>query len=111
MIRILLLFFSIALASATTCSQLKGIYSDASCCSNGNADTCLRQIPLCSASGVSNGYVCVDSSGNIVVKGLLDAFAFPGDKITLKKSIIPDTNAAYDLGSAEYKIRHQYLSN
>jgi hypothetical protein len=25
--------------------------------------------------------------------------------------IIPDTNAAYDLGSAEYKIRHLYLSD
>lgn len=111
MLRILLLLLSIVSASATTCSQLKGIYSDASCCSNSNADTCLRQIPLCSASGVSNGHVCVDSSGNIVVKGLLDAFAFPGNQITLKKHLIPDTNAAYDLGSAEYKIRYQFLSN
>ena len=109
MLRILLLLLSIVSASATTCSQLKGIYSDASCCANSNADTCLRQIPLCADS--SNGHVCVDTSGNIVVKGLLDAFAFPGNQITLKKSIIPDTNAAYDLGAAEYKIRHQYLSN
>ena len=109
MIRTFLFFILIAYASATTCSQLKTMYSDLSCCSNQNTDTCLRQIPLCSA--VDNGYVCVDANGKIVVKGLLDAFAFPGDKITLKKSIIPDTNAAYDLGSAEYKIRHQYLSN
>lgn len=30
---------------------------------------------------------------------------------TMTSSIIPDTNAQYDLGSAEYKIRHLYLSN
>jgi len=29
----------------------------------------------------------------------------------LDTSIIPDTNASYDLGSAEYKIRHLYLSD
>ena len=30
---------------------------------------------------------------------------------TMTSSIIPDTNAAYDLGSAENKIRHLYLSD
>ena len=30
---------------------------------------------------------------------------------TMTSSIIPDTNAAYDLGNAEYKIRHLFLSN
>ena len=30
---------------------------------------------------------------------------------TMTSSIIPDTNAQYDLGSAEYKIRHLYLSD
>ena len=29
----------------------------------------------------------------------------------LATNIIPDTNAAYDIGSAEYKIRHLYLSD
>ena len=29
----------------------------------------------------------------------------------MKASIIPDTNAAYDIGSAEYKVRHLYLSD
>lgn len=29
----------------------------------------------------------------------------------LDSHIIPDTNATYDIGSAEYKIRHFYLSN
>ena len=31
--------------------------------------------------------------------------------ITMGTSFIPDTNAQYDLGSAEYKIRHLYLSD
>jgi hypothetical protein len=30
---------------------------------------------------------------------------------TMVSSIIPDTNSQYDLGSAEYKIRHLYLSD
>lgn len=30
---------------------------------------------------------------------------------TMSGHIIPDTNSAYDLGSAEYKIRHLYLSS
>ena len=30
---------------------------------------------------------------------------------TLTSHIIPDTNAAYDLGNAEYKIRHLFLSD
>ena len=33
-----------------------------------------------------------------------------GSQLDLVGSIIPDTNAAYDLGNAEYKIRHLYLS-
>lgn len=33
-----------------------------------------------------------------------------GSQLDLVGSIIPDTNAAYDLGSAEYKIRHLFLS-
>ena len=31
--------------------------------------------------------------------------------ITMGTSFIPDTNAQYDLGSAEFKIRHLYLSD
>lgn len=30
---------------------------------------------------------------------------------TVDGSLIPDTNAQYDLGSAEYKFRHLYLSD
>ena len=32
-------------------------------------------------------------------------------QFTLGGHILPDTNASYDLGSAEYKIRHLFLSN
>ena len=33
------------------------------------------------------------------------------NSISIDTHIIPDTNAAYDLGNAEYKIRHLYLSS
>lgn len=33
------------------------------------------------------------------------------NQITISNHIIPETNATFDLGSAEYKIRHLYLSN
>ena len=106
MLRLIIILFLISTSAATTCSQLQTIYSDTNCCSNQNVDTCFRQIPLCST--VTNGRVCVDTGGDIVVKGLLDAFEFPGNQITLKKHIIPDTTSTYDLGNAEYKIRYLF---
>jgi len=36
---------------------------------------------------------------------------FENNNIRIDASIIPDTNSAYDLGSAEKKIRHLYLSD
>ena len=61
---------------------------------------------------VGAGEVCVDGNNKIVVKGLSDAFDFSNtNHITLKKSIIPDGNAVYDLGNAEKKIRHLFLSD
>ena len=33
------------------------------------------------------------------------------NNISIDTHIIPDTNAAYDLGNAEYKIRHLFLSD
>ena len=58
---------------------------------------------------VEAGQVCVGTNNKIFVKGLLDAFEFTNtNHITLKKSIIPDTNNAYDLGNAEYKVRDIY---
>jgi hypothetical protein len=34
-----------------------------------------------------------------------------GSQLNLTGSIIPTTNSQFDLGSAEFKIRHLYLSN
>ena len=41
----------------------------------------------------------------------LDYISESSNQITISNHIIPDTNAAYDLGSAEYKIRHLFLSD
>ena len=57
----------------------------------------------------TNGKVCSD--GEIIVKGFLEALGFESYRLVLKKSIIPDTNAAYDLGNAEYKIRYFFESS
>ena len=45
--------------------------------------------------------------GNLAVSNIYDV----DGTIGLTSSIIPTTNAQYDLGSAEYKIRHLYLSD
>ena len=50
--------------------------------------------------------------GDDGTKGAKGATGSGGDMGgTMTSSIIPDTNAAYDLGSAEYKIRHLFLSD
>lgn len=67
-------------------------------------------VPNCASA--SAGDICHDSTANkLIMKGFNDAFGLETNKITLKKSIIPSTNSQFDLGSAEYKIRHLYLSN
>jgi hypothetical protein len=40
-----------------------------------------------------------------------DGRAITFNSATMKGHILPDTNAAYDFGSAEYKIRHLFLSD
>lgn len=72
---------------------------------------------------VQNG---LDVTGDANVSGTVTANAFVGDGSgltgisggssstvsgTVDGHLIPDTNAAYDLGNAEYKFRHLYLSN
>ena len=71
MLRIILLFILFYTASATTCSQLKTIYSDAACCANSNTDTCLRTIPICASA--DNGALCTDLSDNTIIKGGVSA--------------------------------------
>lgn len=51
----------------------------------------------------SNGLENVDVNGVVSPVG--------NDLTTLDQSIIPDTNQVYDLGSAEKKFRHLYLSS
>jgi len=71
MLKVVLLFLLFSLASATTCSQLKTIYSDAACCANSNSDTCLRTIPVC--ADADNGEICTDLSDHAIIKGGVSA--------------------------------------
>lgn len=122
------LVFCVGFASAS-CGDIRMDYARAGCCTGSD---CEVSIPDCSATSIgkvcfdgtdvivkgfnipdcsntTSGKVCTD--GDLVVKGLLDALGFESDRLVLKKSIIPDTNNAYDLGSAEYKIRDIYESD
>lgn len=123
----------IASALAASCGDLRVDYARQGCCAGSD---CEMSIPDC--ANTSNGKVCYDgtdvvvkglsnilsipdctnatngkvcSDGEIIVKGLLDALGFESDRLVLKKHIIPDTNAAYDLGNAEYKIRYLFESD
>ena len=108
----LILSFSVSnnTVGAVTCPQLRSIYSASECCSSNNNALCLQELPACSNASVVAGQVCL-INGNAFVKGLSEAFDLSGSSIGLKKSIVPDTNAQFDLGSAEYKIRHLFLSD
>ena len=63
----------------------------------------------------ANGGIVIESSVGRLEYSTADDWVFnapvtlPG--ATISGHIIPDTNAAYDLGSAEKKFRHLYLSN
>lgn len=105
MLRIL---FLLPVAQAVTCAKIRTIYSENSCCNDDSDAQCLQEIPDC--SGVEYGQVCIDN-GKIYVKGLNEAFGFSDNHIILKKHIVPDTNGAYDFGSAEYKIRHLFKTD
>ena len=63
--------------------------------------------------------MCHDDD-TVVVKGLAEvivalkaAFEISTDStiVGLRKHLVPTTNTAYDIGSAEFKVRHFYLSD
>lgn len=101
------LLFLFAPVVAQTCTEMKVAYQDSGCCTS-NSTSCTVAIPHC--DNTDSGKVCYDGS-DIVVKGLLESLGFGTSAITLKKHIIPDANAAYDLGNAEFKVRHLFLSD
>lgn len=50
--------------------------------------------------------------GNQIADGTVQGVDIDWDpSLTMKGHIIPDSNASYDLGNAEYKIRHLFLSD
>ena len=55
-----------------------------------------KKVAISSFNQIRSGTEYIDISNN---------------KINFNGSLIPDTNSSYDLGSAEYKIRHLYLSS
>ena len=110
--RVIALLLSASYAYALTCTEIRATYNDQECCSDSNSDTCLRALPLCTDASVVAGQVCTDADGKAFVKGLNDALDLSdANKLLLKKSLIPDGNALYDIGEAENKIRHFYLSD
>ena len=66
-------------------------------------------------TGAVTGNLTGDVSGNLTgdVSGNLtgDVTGNLTGSVYLTGHIIPDTHSVYDIGSAEYKIRHMYLSN
>ena len=71
MIRTLVFYLLFSVSYATTCSQLKTLYSDLTCCGNPTVDTCLRTIPLCASA--ANGEICTDTSDHAIIKGGVSA--------------------------------------
>lgn len=98
-----------------SCDKIRTVYQQSNCCTGGDTQ-CLKELPDCTDAGVVFGQICTDTNGNAFVKGLQDAFDFShvNDSpayITFKKSLIPDANAAYDIGNAEKKLRYLFKSD
>ena len=90
---------------AQSCGDMRLDYATAGCCTGND---CEVSVPHCDST--APGLVCYNGT-NVIVKGLLEAMEFEVNRILIKKHIIPDSNAAYDLGNAEFKIRHLFLSD
>ena len=59
---------------------------------------------------VGIGSTAYFGDGGIKIEGVLTGRT-SGNKIRIDSHIIPEANAQYDLGNAEYKIRHLFLSD
>ena len=57
----------------------------------------------------SGGGTSIDSTTDVSMNDLEVFGDISCNAVKLGGHIIPDTNAAYDLGNAEYKIRHLFL--
>jgi hypothetical protein len=100
------LFLLLGVAAAMQCAELQSVYQSASCCTS-EGQTCLRSVPSCADS--QKGEVCFNGE-SLEVKGLSEYLEF-GEALILKKHLIPSENAQFDLGNAENKIRHLFLSD
>lgn len=100
-----ILLLLISPVAAQTCGEMRVAYQNSGCC---NGNDCTMSIPHC--DNTDPGKVCYNGT-EIIVKGLLDALGFGETQLALKKHLIPVSNAAFDLGNAEYKIRHLFLSD
>ena len=80
--------------------------------------TDLSPIPPCSQVH-EEGHVCIDDTSAIVVKGLKEFMASvraafdltDGSRIEFHKHLIPSQNSLFDIGNAEQKVRHLFLSD
>ncbi len=91
--------------------RLKVYYADGS--SNQWVDASPVLTPTSMTSGSNSIAVTSTRStvtGPLRVTGTLTGQT-TGNKITYASHFIPDTNAAYDIGNAEYKVRHLFLSD
>ena len=59
---------------------------------------------------VGIGSTAYFGDGGLHIQGVLTGRT-SGNKIRINSHIIPESNAQYDLGNAEYKIRHLFLSD
>jgi len=63
------------------------------------------------ADGTAGQVLETDGAGQLSWADAAAGGAAAASSFTFDASLIPDTNSVYDLGSAEKKIRHLYLSN
>lgn len=91
--------------------RLKIYYAD------GSSNQWVDASPILSPTSMTSGSnsIAVTSTRSTVTGPLRVTGTLSGqtsnNRITYSSHFIPDTNAAYDLGNAEYKVRHLFLSD